>query len=68
MVGLTLLEKGIMRHGQKVIVQGENDGIIQLDIKYRHKPLERKIHADVPIGALQNGFHDAFLSSDESRR
>ncbi|CAM2842795.1 glycine cleavage system aminomethyltransferase GcvT [Legionella worsleiensis] len=28
MVGLTLLEKGIMRHGQKVIVEGACDGII----------------------------------------
>lgn len=28
MVGLTLLDKGIMRHGQKVVVQGFGDGII----------------------------------------
>jgi aminomethyltransferase len=28
MVGLTLLEKGIMRHGQSVIVEGYPDGII----------------------------------------
>lgn len=28
MVGLTLLDKGIMRHGQKVIVQGQDAGII----------------------------------------
>lgn len=28
MVGLTLLEKGIMRHGQKVIIDGCSDGII----------------------------------------
>lgn len=28
MVGLTLLEKGIMRHGQKVIIEGLADGII----------------------------------------
>ncbi|BCA93870.1 aminomethyltransferase [Legionella antarctica] len=28
MVGLTLLDKGIMRHGQKVIVEGCADGII----------------------------------------
>ena len=28
MVGLTLLDKGIMRHGQKVIIQGQDDGII----------------------------------------
>lgn len=28
MVGLTLLDKGIMRHGQKVIVDGYADGII----------------------------------------
>lgn len=28
MVGLTLLDKGIMRHGQKVIIEGCTDGII----------------------------------------
>lgn len=28
MVGLTLLDKGIMRHGQKVIIEGCPDGII----------------------------------------
>lgn len=28
MVGLTLLDKGIMRHGQKVIIEGSPDGII----------------------------------------
>ncbi len=28
MVGLTLLDKGIMRHGQRVVVEGRSDGII----------------------------------------
>jgi aminomethyltransferase len=28
MVGLTLLEKGIMRHGQQVIIEGGPNGII----------------------------------------
>jgi aminomethyltransferase len=28
LVGLTLLDKGIMRHGQKVIIDGDADGII----------------------------------------
>lgn len=28
MVGLTLLDKGIMRHGQRVVVEGHADGII----------------------------------------
>lgn len=28
MVGLTLLDKGIMRHGQKVIIEGHQEGII----------------------------------------
>ena len=28
MVGLTLLDKGIMRHGQKVIIEGCTDGVI----------------------------------------
>lgn len=28
MVGLTLLDKGIMRHGQRVIIEGEAEGII----------------------------------------
>ncbi len=28
MVGLTLLDKGIMRHGQKVVIEGGPDGII----------------------------------------
>ncbi|WP_058534383.1 glycine cleavage system aminomethyltransferase GcvT [Legionella saoudiensis] len=28
MVGLTLLEKGIMRHGQRVVIDGQADGVI----------------------------------------